>query len=397
MGLGKELRFLLLTTVIFSIINSYVTIFINLYIWEKYHQISQVAWFNITMLVFWGIAFTIAGKIFAVYSLQATMRIASLMALLAFLLLLTLPNASSVLWNLSIGASVGFMCGTYFMSQNIFISFYGKGDEFNTYFSLYTFAQQILSILNPIVFAIIIKSFGYATSFIIVFAVVCILFVLTFYIPNVTLSKEEKEKPFFRVHNPWLQMQKLRSFLSSCFIMGFLLQFQLLFTQLFTFHVSENKIIIAGLNVLYTILTICAYFFVRQAHIPPIRQLQSGVVLMGMAYLLALYPEPIILILLNIFSAIGYFFLITNWNTSQFNYMKQFDSITLTNVIILREIILNIGRIIMLLFIAQVQEFRGLTYQGMILFISVCIALLFFIERKRSSVEKKQTRSGMSV
>jgi len=179
--------------------------------------------------------------------------------------------------------------------------------------------------------------------------------------------------------------------------MGFLLQFQLLFTQLFTFHVSENKIIIAGLNVLYTILTICAYFFVRQAHISPIRQLQSGVVLMGMAYLLALYPEPIILILLNIFSAIGYFFLITNWNTSQFNYMKQFDSITLTNVIILREIILNIGRIIMLLFIAQVQEFRGLTYQGMILFISVCIALLFFIERKRSSVEKKQTRSGMSV
>jgi len=359
MGLGKELRFLLLTTVIFSIINSYVTIFINLYIWEKYHQISQVAWFNITMLVFWGVAFTIAGKIFTVYSLQVTMRIASLMALTAFFFLLALPNASPLLWNLCIGASVGFMCGTYFMSQNIFISFYGKGEELNTYFYLYTIAQQFLSILNPIVFAIIIKSFGYATSFIIVFAVVCILFVLTFYIPNVTLSKEEKEKPFFRVHNPWLQMQKLRSFLSSCFFMGFLLQFQLLFTQLFTFHISENKIIIAGLNVLYTILTIGAYFFARKAHIPHTRQLQLGVVLMGMAYLLAIYPEPLNLVLLNVFSAIGYFFLITNWNSNQFNYMRQFKSTTLTKLIIGREVILNIGRIIMLLLIAQVKEFRG--------------------------------------
>jgi len=393
MGLGKELRFLLLTTVIFSIINSYVTIFINLYIWEKYHQISQVAWFNITMLVFWGVAFTIAGKIFTVYSLQVTMRIASLMALTAFFFLLALPNASPLLWNLCIGASVGFMCGTYFMSQNIFISFYGKGEELNTYFYLYTIAQQFLSILNPIVFAIIIKSFGYATSFIIVFAVVCILFVLTFYIPNVTLSKEEKEKPFFRVHNPWLQMQKLRSFLSSCFFMGFLLQFQLLFTQLFTFHISENKIIIAGLNVLYTILTIGAYFFARKAHIPHTRQLQLGVVLMGMAYLLAIYPEPLNLVLLNVFSAIGYFFLITNWNSNQFNYMRQFKSTTLTKLIIGREVILNIGRIIMLLLIAQVKEFSGLTYQGMIIFILACIVVLFFIEQSRSQAEKKQTRS----
>ncbi|MBP1931361.1 MFS transporter [Ammoniphilus resinae] len=397
MGLGKELRFLLLTTVIFSIINSYVTIFINLYIWEKYHQISQVAWFNITMLIFWGVAFTIAGKIFTVYSLQVTMRIASLMALTAFYFLLAFPNASPFLWNLSIGASVGFMCGTYFMSQNIFISFYGKGEELNTYFYLYTIAQQFLSILNPIVFAIIIKLFGYATSFIIVFSVVCILFILTFYIPNVTLSKEDKEKPFFRVQNPWMQMQKLRSFLSSCFFMGFLLQFQLLFTQLYTFHISENKIIIAGLNVLYTILTIGAYFFARKAHIPHTRQLQWGVVLMGMAYLLAIYPEPLNLVLLNVFSAIGYFFLITNWNSNQFNYMRQFKSTTLTKVIIGREVILNIGRIIMLLLIAQVKEFSGLTYQGMIIFILACIVVLFFIEQKRSKVEKKQTSSGVSL
>jgi MFS transporter, YQGE family, putative transporter len=397
MGLRKELRFLLLMTIIFSIINNYITIFINLYIWEGHHKISQVAWFNVAMLAFWSIAFLVGGKLFTLYSLRVTTKISSLAAVVAFVFLLTLHDVPSYVWNLCVGGCVGVMCGTYFMSQNMLISFFGKGEDFKTYFSMFNIAQQIISIINPILFAMIIKWFGYSASFGIMCAIICVLFALTFYIPQATVTKEDKEKPFFRVNNPFGRLNQLKTFLISCIVMGLVLQFQVLFVQLFTFSLSDNKIIIGSLNVLYTVITIVAFRISRRIQAPVIRWLKFGGVLMVLSYLIALYPSPTIFVIINIFSTLGYFFVTTNWNASQFSYLSQFQSTALTKSMIAREISLNVGRMLMLCLITQVEDFKGSIYGSLIIFSVLCVGLMLLVEQKRLQFNASKEGSGVSA
>ncbi|MDB5084552.1 MAG: transporter [Bacilli bacterium] len=382
MGLNKELRFLLVMTVIFSIINSYIGIFINLYIWKANHSITQVAWFNITMLVFWCVAFTLGGKLFTLYSLRLTTRIASVVAALAFLFLLTLGGVPVLVWDLCIGGCVGVMCGTYYVSQNMMISSFGDGEDFRTFFSLNSIVQLIVSVVNPILCAVIINWFGYSGSFIIMLAFVCILFTLTFFIPNIRGSKEDKEKPFFRIRHPLQRLNQLKFFFLSCILMGLVLQFQGLFTQLFTFAVSDNNLIIAGLNVSYTLLTILALEITRRTQIQGIRWLQLGGFLVIVGYLIALHPSKLFFVIMNICSTLGFFFVSINWNANQFSFLSQFQSTALTKSMIGRELTINIGRTAMLCFIAQVHDLKGSIYEELIAFTIVCVGLLILVESK---------------
>lgn len=51
MGLSKPLRWLLAHNSLISVVLAYISIYVNLYIWEIERRIFDVAWFNLIMLL----------------------------------------------------------------------------------------------------------------------------------------------------------------------------------------------------------------------------------------------------------------------------------------------------------------------------------------------------------
>jgi MFS transporter, YQGE family, putative transporter len=378
----RELRMLLVQSTIFTILLNYITIFINLYIYERNHSISQVAAFNLTMILFWSPSFAIAGHIFSKTSNRAVTRISSIAAAFMFLSLLFLDHVSPFLWNLCIGGSLGVMCGMYFNSQNITLSSIGKkGDDLQSFFSMNGLIGQTIGIVNPFFSAFIIKWFGYSASFVIMFLFVCILFVVTFYVPFVQLENPKKHSLF---HDMDLSngLYQFRWLFVSSIVGGLVIQFQGLFNQLFTFDISDNKLIIAALNVSYTVLTAIALWVSKRVSIPGETWMRIGGFVFIVGCLMVLHPTKLFLLIANTLTVLGYFFYMITWNTQQFSFMGRFAFVSVSRVMVGREITINFGRGLMLVFMIPIHHFQGFIYMFVILFSVFCVVILYKIQAK---------------
>ncbi|WJH33787.1 hypothetical protein N6H14_27920 [Paenibacillus sp. CC-CFT747] len=264
MSVSKEIKRLLVMNASSNIIFNYVGIFVNLYIWESGKSIRDVTWFNFILFAAWTVTFIAGARLMTRFSNRLLVRAVALSGAATFLLLTFLHLDNRLLWITIIAIPVGTMWGIYAAAQNITLSLFGKGKDFAGYFSASTIIGQTISVLNPIVFALVIKWIGYTGSFVLMFVFVTILLVVSFLIPPISLSSERmplfQHVSFSRVFTT----ASLRWMVPSCLAAGIFLQFQGLFALLFTFSVSKDKLIIALLNVLYTGSAITAMILYRK-------------------------------------------------------------------------------------------------------------------------------------
>lgn len=361
------------------IIFNYIGIFVNLYIWEKDKSIFDVTWFNLTMFVSWIIAFAVGARILTRYSNRLLIRITAICGGLTFLLLSFLELDNRLLWITIVGLPVGVMWGLYASTQNMTLSLYGKGRDFEAYFSYSSIIGQAVSIINPIVFAIVIKLIGYNGSFLLMFLFVAILLGVSFMIPHITLS-QEKTPLFERIRfSDVFSTAALRWMVPSCIAAGVILQFQGLFALIFTFSLSNDKLVIAMFNVMYAISAITAMILYRRLRIKSGVWLTIGVAFISLGFLCALQPVAPLLVVSNVLTTVGMFYYGTVWNTRQFRIISDSSPIEQARIFLWREWILCSSRIVMLLFILFVKDIKGGIFIALIaLAVASGMALPFF-------------------
>lgn len=379
MGLPKELRKLLLMNTVSYTIFIYIGIFVNLYIWEQEHKIFDVSWFNLFVFTAWGFAFAAGAHWLKQWSIRLLFGLSALSGGTAFLLLSFLQLDNRLLWIAMIGVPVGMMWGFASSAQNLSVSMFGKGRDFGNYFAASNTISQLLSMIVPVISAQVIKWFGYDSSFILMLIFLSAMLVLSRFLPGISLKGLLAQK------EPWLEIFKwnkvfptpnTRWLIPSSLAAGVFLQFQNLFVLLFTFSITNDKMIIALLNTLYTLCSLFSLYLYRKMHLREQTWLFISITLLAAGFLVVLYPESLILVISNILTTIGMFYFSSSWNGQHFRLISGFSAIQQSRMMVWRECLLCISRCAMLLIILHVPDFKGVAF---ILVIALALINLLLI------------------
>ncbi|NHN33463.1 MFS transporter [Paenibacillus sp. S3N08] len=382
MRIAASIRKVLIMNAASTIIFNYIGIFVNLFIWEKNHSIFDVTWFNLIMFITWSLAFAGGSRLLTKYTTRLLIRVTAGCGAITFLLLTLLTLDNRLLWIAIIAVPVGIMWGFYAASQNITLSAIGKGGDFEGYFSYATIIGQTVSIINPVVFAFIIKWIGYSGSFILMFVFITILMVVSFFISPITLAGEKK--PLFQQmrFSTVFSYPAIRWMVPSCLAAGVVLQFQGLFAIIFTFSVSSDKLVIALLNVLYAVSSIMAMILHRKMTIRSGIWLKVGMIAISVGFLVALFQHSVFLVISNILTTIGLFYFGTVWNSGQFRIISRHTSIEQARILLWREWFLNVSRIGMLILILFVKDLQGVSFLVLLGFSLICAFLVPLFSQK---------------
>lgn len=375
----QELKRLLLMNATSMVIFNYIGIFVNLYIWQKYNSIFDITWFNLVLFSVWGFAFMFGAKLLMKHTIRLLMRICALSGGFTFLLLSILQLDNRFLWITIIALPVGIMWGIFSAAQNLSLSLFGKGREFQNFFSYSNVIGQIISIINPIVFALIIQYIGYERSFWIMLFFVALMMMISFYIPKTSLQMQNAQQETLFKFMTWKEVfntRELRWMIPSCLVAGLFLQFQGLFALIFTFSITQDKLYIALLNTLYTIFSIAAMFFYKKGLLRDSAWLKIGMVCISIGFLITMYPIKIILIISNILTTVGLFYFTIVWNGQQFQLIQKSHPLHQARILMWRENLLCVSRILMLLFVLPLHQVRGITFVLLIFLALICSFLV---------------------
>lgn len=395
MRIKPEIKKMIMMNASSMIIFNYIGIFVNLYIWEKNKSIFDVAWFNLILFISWTIFFVIGAKLLSHYTNRLLIQGVAIGGAATFFLLSFLELDNRMLWISIIALPVGAMWGFYAIAQNITLSQLGKGGDFNSYFSLASIVGQTINVVNPLAFAIIIKLTGYYGSFLLMFLFVLFLLVVSFQIPSVTLANEEipifRDFSYSKVHTTKALKWLAPSFLPS----GVFIMFQGLFALLFTFSVSQDKLIIALLNVMYTCCTIAAMQIYRKFKLKEHTWLIIGISFVSVGFLIVLFPYSPLLVISNILTTTGMFYFGTIWNTQHFAIISSdTTSVQQVRLFIWREMFLNFSRIAFLLLVLNVKDFDGFWFMSlMLLTVSCALLILFFAKKSMGAFRQEKSDS----
>lgn len=384
--MSADMRKLLIMNTISTIIASYIGIFVNLFIWEFDHSIAEVSLYNMSMFISWGIAFTVAAKVLNRYSIRLPLAVSALCGTAAFMYLVMVQFDNRVLWILILGIPVGAMFGFSQASQNLSLALRGKGSEYAPYFATVMVISQLISVAVPFVAAKVIDGYGYVGSFSLMLIFVAMMLGFSFFMPKITLSlKDERDifnplrkynirSAFGRPGSKWV----ILSFLAA----GIFMQFQNLFSLLFTFSVTQDKLMIALLNMTYTICSLLGLWVYRRIKIDEMRWLWIGMTLLALGFIIVLFQHPVALIISNLLTSIGMFYFMTVWNAQQFRFIQYASPSSQASFLVWRECLMVATRCILLGLTLPLKEMGGMGFTLIIgITVGCLISIPFFQQR----------------
>jgi YQGE family putative transporter len=390
---SKEMRKLLIMNAISSVIAIYIGIFINLYIWEHNHSIAEVSLYNMSMFISWGITFAIAAKLLTRFSIRLTLAVSALCGAAAFLYLMSIHLDNRFLWIIFLGVPVGAMFGFSQASQNLSIALRGKGSEFAPYFASMMVILQMLSVAVPFVSAKVIDWFGYVGSFGLMLLFVALMLSFSIFMPRITLASPSNQRSsprkmsfrsaFGHPGSKWI--------LFSLLAAGVFMQFQNLFMLLFTFSITQDKVLIALLNMLYTFCSLLGLFIYRKIQFDEMRWLWIGTLLIAVGFIVVLFRYPFALITSNVLTSIGMFYFMTVWNAQQFRFIQHAGPTSQTSFLVWRECILVVTRCLLLGLTLPLKNMGGM---GFALIIGVAVVCLLAIPVFQHRAIREAAASG---
>jgi MFS transporter, YQGE family, putative transporter len=373
MKLTGDMKKLLVMCTIATIIFVYINIFVNLYVWDQSHKMFDVAWYNLWVFMIAALANTLATKRLMNKSIRSIIQISAISGAGAFILLLVYHPASQMLGITVYAVPIGITLGSYWGGMNIMLSIFGKGKEFVTFYSYLAIIGQILAMAVPLLSALVIHLSGYFGSFLLMLLFVVFMFTMSFTIPDFSLKQSGeliKIKDIISIE--FIVVKEYRSLLIISFFHAVLITFQNLFVLLFTFQVSENEWIIAILNILYSVSSMTALkLFNYNRYIAHNKWLFIGVSLITIGFGCALTHHPIGLILSNICTTFGLFYVNTIIFSGQLAAMERAGVTKKVGLLLWREWVFLIARYIVIGFVLFIDGKETLFY-GLIVFVIAC-------------------------
>lgn len=391
--LPSELRRLLYVNSVCYIVFIYIGIFVNLYIWEMHRSVREVAWYNMVLFLVWPIGFAAASQLMTRFTIRWVLFLSSVFGAVTFLTLSLLHTDNTLFWIAMVAVPTSIMWSFFSAVLNLCIPQYGKGATFGNFFSITYSVVQVLNMTVPIASALLIERLGYVSSFIMMLCFISLMIASSFKLPKFSLQHlegKERWKDLFRAKTI-LRLPGSGWTIASAVTTGVFLQFQALFAMLFTFMVAGDRLTISFLNSTYTICTILALLVYRKFRRNHIEWIVIGLGLAVFGFVVVAVGTPTFFIISNILTTVGLFYFSNSWNSVQFITVSMQSGMQQARLLVWREGMICVGRIVMLLFVFAVQDPSGGNIFWLMLFAVASMATIPIFEWKAQSAEGSQS------
>ncbi|QSO51827.1 hypothetical protein JZ785_24125 [Alicyclobacillus curvatus] len=373
----------------FLIVSTYMGIFVNLYIWQKHTSIAELCWYNIVMFVAWGVGFTVGASSVTRHATRLPMRLSALSGMAAFILLSTLHLSNDYLWIAIVAVPAGLFGGFYYAGQNLTIGRLGRGEEFSAFYFYQNLINQVIGLVNPIVSALVIHWFGYMSSFVLMFLLVCVMFGISFAVPKITYQDAVEAEGSFYSRIRWRDVfpsASLRVMHAGLFVGGLFFQFQAALALLLTFSVTGNKIFIGVLSMGYTLACVIGLRVYQRVQLDKRLWLNIGVGMIIVGFLLAIFPNPVTRIVSNFFTTVGMFYFGSVWNGQQYAMFSELSPIHMARLFTWRENTFNVARIAVYAALFPLHQLTGVPFYIILAAIVVTSVFVPYLQSKSLSL-----------
>ena len=362
--LTKDLSLLLIIGGLYSLSVALSNTFVNIYLWKQTGQYSDIALYNLSIVVLQPLTFILAGRWAKKVDRVIVLRIGVIsLALFYLAVLITGTNASTYL--LLLGGLLGIGYGFYWLAYNVLtfeITEPETRDFFNGFLGILSSAGGMI---GPIAAGIIITRFEEFTGYSFVFGLSLALFGLA-----VFMSFSLKPRPasgrycFKRIIEERKQNENWRFVTNAHFVQGLREGTFAFVISVFVYISTGSEMSLGTFGLINSGISFVAYYFASRLIKKKYRKkaiLIGGIILYASVMLIIWDLNFAKLLLYGGMIAIAYPLLFVPYSSTTYDVIGSGWKAAEMRIeyIVVREIYLNLGRIISILaFLAAVTWFN---------------------------------------
>lgn len=397
--MNKNVKKIFFIDIIFCIIVAY-TIFINLYVWEKEESIIAMSFFNLIYFIFRYFAYIFGIKLILKNKVKTTFLLSVLSMVFLFLEVnFILPHIENTwIWLTLIALPFSAFASLFMVVFNQIMSYYGKENDFDNYFSLKNFFNSGINIVIPLVASYLIFnfSFEYVSLGMIVVSLLCLIPVLK--LPKITFNFESKNnlmKDVFKSSStPGLTNFILYIHGFFLLLAAYLQQYRDFFSNILTFLIGENEIEVGFLKVGYFLLITLALILFRKLKIKNKHWYKIAIFLLitGMVFSLNEDSKELLLLACLIFAVAGFYFN-TLYRSISFKLINNEDDYGKLIILFKREMIFISTKILFTLttLFLSIETISDKNYSLLVsIMIIISLITVYFYNKLDDYAQKKE-------
>ncbi|MCH6266607.1 MULTISPECIES: MFS transporter [Neobacillus] len=362
--LTKDLTLLLMIGGLYSLSVALSNTFVNIYLWKQTGQYSDLALYNLSIVVLQPLTFILAGRWAKKIDRVIVLRI-GVSFLAFFYLAVLLSGTKAATYLLLLGGLLGVGYGFYWLAYNVLtfeITEPETRDFFNGFLGI---LSSLGGMIGPIAAGVIITRFEKFTGYTIVFGLSLGLFALA-----VLLSFSLKPRPakgrycFKRILEERKQNENWRLITNAHFFQGLREGTFLFVISVFVYISTGSEMALGTFGLLNSGISFVAYFLASRLIKKSYRKkaiLIGGLMLYAAVILIAWEVNYAKLLIYAAMIAIAYPLLLVPYMSTTYDVIGSGWKAAEMRIeyIVVREIFLNVGRIVSVLaFLAAVTLFN---------------------------------------
>ncbi|MEH7414122.1 MFS transporter [Neobacillus drentensis] len=362
--LTKDLSLLLIIGGLYSLSVALSNTFVNIYLWKQTGQYSDIALYNLSIVVLQPLTFILAGRWAKKIDRVIVLRI-GVIALALFYLAVLITGTNAATYLLLLGGLLGIGYGFYWLAYNVLtfeITEPETRDFFNGFLGILSSAGGMI---GPIAAGIIITRFEEFTGYTFVFGLSLALFGLA-----VFMSFSLKPRPasgrycFKRIIEERKQNENWRFVTNAHFVQGLREGTFAFVISVFVYISTGSEMSLGTFGLINSGISFVAYYFASRLIKKKYRKkaiLIGGIILYASVLLIIWDLNFVKLLLYGGMIAIAYPLLLVPYSSTTYDVIGSGWKAAEMRIeyIVVREIYLNLGRIISILaFLAAVTWFN---------------------------------------
>ncbi|MBY6035483.1 MFS transporter [Fictibacillus nanhaiensis] len=367
----RDLFLLLFVGGLFTLSTALSNTFVNIFLWKQSKDITDIAFYNLAIVVMQPIAFTWAGWCAKKIDRVIVLRIGVVILALFYIGVLLLGSMASH-YLIALGAMLGCGLGFYWLAFNVLtleVTEPETRDFFNGYLGV---LNSLSGMIGPLSAGFIItrmdKHLGYETIFTVSMILFLMAVILSFFLKRRRAEGTYGLKEVFRetkVNKDWLQLLKAH------FFQGLREGTFIFLIVIWVYTASNSEFALGTFGFVQSVVSFIGYYMVSHYLKPYYRKraIFAGGLLLFISPFLLLVPISFkLLIIYGVSVSIAYPLLLVPYVSLTYDIIGKCRGIYEKRIeyIVVRELFLNMGRIISILTFIFVVHFlseeRGIPF-----------------------------------
>jgi MFS transporter, YQGE family, putative transporter len=361
-----KVKLLLFVHGIFNTATALSNLFVGIYLWKVEMNYITVAEFYLMLFIFSTSMYIVSGWIIPKVGVASIFRLGTLLHCLFFTLLLILQEKAAF-YPIELGIFQGIALGFYWLSFNVLAYDFTSRENRGFFYGFNGFIQSLAGVLGPLISGLILGYLAGLKGYIIIFSISLFLYIITGAI-SLRIKPLQAMKRFYlkEALSPQNWSWQWKQILTGSFMYGIREGIFMFIINLLFYISTASELKLGWFSSLNAILSMIVFYFVgrRISQEKQGRFLLIGVLgVIGATLLLLAEINVYTLLAFGIVNAIFTPYILVPYSSIGFDVMEQspLSAKLRTEFIIVREIAVNIGRVIPVLLFIFFYDAEGLS------------------------------------